>query len=152
MKTSPSGIAFIKSVEGLRLKAYQDSGGVWTIGYGRVVGVKEGMVITEAQADAFLAEDIAMVERGVTSLVNIVLWPHEINALVSFAFNVGTDIDADDKAKGLGDSTLLKLLNAEDRVGAAAELAKWHHAGGKRVRGLLIRRLREALMFLGETA
>ena len=112
--------------------------------------MKDGDVITQNKADAFLHDDISSTESDVTRLVTVPLAQHEFDALVSFAFNVGSDIDADDKAEGLGDSTLLKLLNAEDRIGAAAEFAKWHHAGGKRIRGLLIRRLRESLMFLGE--
>ena len=150
MKTSPAGIAFIKSVEGLRLKAYQDSGGVWTAGYGHTRDVKKGDTITLPTAERWLRGDLASAEFDVTRLVTVPLAQHEFDSLVSFAFNVGSDIDSDDKAEGLGDSTLLRLLNAGGRVAAAAEFARWHHAGGKRSRGLLIRRLREALMFLGE--
>ena len=151
MKTSPSGIAFIKAAEGLRLKPYVDIAGVKTIGYGHTGGATQNESITEAEAERLLVSvDLFIAEHGVARLVTVPLRQHEFDALVSFVLNVGTDIDADDKAGGLGDSTLLRLLNAKDRVGAAAEFSRWHHASGKRSRGLLIRRLREALMFLGE--
>ena len=48
----------LKKREGVRLKAYQDSGGVWTIGYGHTKGVKPGMTITKEQADAYLEQDM----------------------------------------------------------------------------------------------
>ena len=151
MKTSPAGIAFIKKAEDLRLKAYQDSGGVWTIGWGYTgFQVAEGLVIDESTAKTLLTISLGSAEADVNRLVTVPLAQHEWDSLVSFTFNVGSDIDADDKAEGLGDSTLLRLLTAGERVAAAAEFARWHHAGGKRSRGLLIRRLREALMFLGK--
>jgi lysozyme len=131
MKISPAGVAFIKKVEGLRLKAYQDVAGVWTIGYGHTGGwIEKGLVIDESTAGVLLSADLQNAEADVARLVTAPLLQHEFDALVSFVFNVGSDIDADDKAEGLGDSTLLKLLNSGDRIGAAAEFAKWHHAGG----------------------
>ncbi len=53
-KISENGLALIKRFEGLRLTAYQDSVGVWTIGYGHTSGVSEGQTITQTQADAYL--------------------------------------------------------------------------------------------------
>ena len=59
IKITPAGIRAIRSREGLRLTAYQCQAGRWTIGYGHTAGVKPGQKITEGQAAAFLAEDLA---------------------------------------------------------------------------------------------
>ena len=148
MKISNKGIALIKEYEGCKLKAYKCSAGVWTIGYGHTRGVKAGDVITQAQADAFFLEDIKAFERDVNSLLKVPVTQGMFDALVSFAFNVGSDIDADTVAEGLGDSTLLKKVNAGDKAGAANEFAKWNKAAGKVVAGLVRRREAERKLFL----
>ena len=148
MKISNKGIALIKEYEGCKLKAYTCSAGVWTIGYGHTRGGKAGDVITQAQADAFFLEDIKAFERDVNSLLKVPVTQGMFDALVSFAFNVGSDIDADTIAEGLGDSTLLKKVNAGDKAGAANEFAKWNKAAGKVVSGLVRRREAERKLFL----
>ena len=65
LTTSEKGKKLIKTFESKRLKAYQDAVGVWTIGYGHTKDVKQGMVITDEQADAFLASDLIYFENGV---------------------------------------------------------------------------------------
>lgn len=68
--TSPTGRAMIASFEGLRLTAYQDIVGVWTIGYGHTgPDVKPGLAITRQQADQLLVNDLARFERGVNALL-----------------------------------------------------------------------------------
>ena len=68
MRISEQGLDFIKSFEGLRLQSYWDKDGkVWTIGWGHTRGVKQGMVITKAQAEQFLADDLAPIERHLTA-------------------------------------------------------------------------------------
>lgn len=69
---------------------------------------------------------------------------------MSFAYNVGLDIDDDDIAEGLGDSTLLKKHRRGDYAGAAAEFAKWNKAKGKVLSGLTRRRAAEAAIYKGE--
>lgn len=150
MKTSPTGIALIKSFESCRLAAYQDSGGVWTIGWGHTKGVKQGDTCTQAQADAWFDQELPEYEGYVNQLVRVSLSQHEFDALVSFTYNIGPDIDADNIAEGLGDSTLLRKLNAYDYVGAANEFPKWNRVGGQVVNGLTRRRHAERRMFLGE--
>ena len=59
MKLSQKGVDFIKSHEALRLRAYQDSKGKWTIGWCHTNGVKPGAVITREQAAQFIRDDIA---------------------------------------------------------------------------------------------
>lgn len=141
MKTGEQGIALIKLSEGSRLDAYEDSVGVPTIGYGHTVGVKLGDMINEEQAEEFLREDLTHVELVIESAVHVNLAQHEFDALASFAFNVGTG--------ALRDSTLLRLLNENQRVKASCEFVKWHNAGGRALKGLAVRRWREMGLFLG---
>src|SRR5215468_3101457 len=62
-----AGLDLIKSSEGLRLESYQDVAGIWTVGYGHIKNVTSGMTITEAQATAFLRQDVADAEQTVDS-------------------------------------------------------------------------------------
>jgi len=144
MKTSPKGIALIKSAEGLRLRAYPDpgTGGLpWTIGYGSTSGVTRNMVITEAQAEQMLAEDLVRFERIVERAVRLPVNQGQFDALVSFTYNVGEG--------NFTASTLLRKLNAGDTAGAAEQFSRWVHAGGKVLPGLVKRRAAERAMFLG---
>ena len=152
MKLSQNGLDLIKHFEGFKSKAYLCPAGVWTIGYGttRVNGkpVQAGITCTEEQASLWLALDVEQFERDVTKLVTSPLTQSQFDALVSFAYNVGSDIDSDTIAEGLGDSTLLKLVNRKEYEKAAAEFLKWNKAGGKVLKGLTTRRRAEHLLFL----
>ena len=148
MNIGRMGEALIKSFENCKLVAYQDDGGVWTIGWGHTGSdVHPGLKITQAQADALFDRDIARFERDVTSLLTATVTQNQFDALLSFAYNCGSDIDADTKAEGLGDSTLLRLVNAYRFEGAAKEFPKWCKDNGKIVNGLLRRRNAEAALF-----
>lgn len=93
MKTSQKGIDLIKKYEGCRLRAYKCPAGIWTIGYGHTTGVRSGMVITKAQAEEFLKQDIEKYESHVQSYDARYHWTqNEFDALVSFAYNVGNII------------------------------------------------------------
>jgi len=140
-RTSQAGIDLIKSFEGLRLAAYQDSVGVWTIGYGHTGTARPGQRITEQQAEALLREDVASFEQCVMRAVKAPLDQHQFDALVSFAFNLGCG--------ALSRSTLLKKLNGLDYSGAADEIPRWNRAGGNVLRGLVRRRAAERDLFLG---
>lgn len=140
MKTNQAGLALIKQFEGLRLIAYQDVVGVWTIGYGHTgKDVTPGLVITQTQADQMLCGDLACFETGVSNLVTVALNENQFSALVSFSYNLGLG--------NLGSSTLLRLLNAGDYQGAAAQFPRWNRAGGKVYDGLTKRRLAEQALF-----
>ena len=96
MRLSQNGVNFIKSHEALRLKAYQDSKGVWTIGWGHTKGVKPGDVITREQAEQFIRDDFAWVERTlnadlVTGRDKPLVTQNEFDALCSLVFNIGSD-------------------------------------------------------------
>jgi lysozyme len=150
MYISKKGLDLIKFFETLKLKAYRCPAGVWTVGYGHTKGVYPGMVITEELADKFLVDDVWNFEREVESLVKVPITQNQFDALVSFAFNVGSDIDDDDIAEGLGDSTLLKKLNRGDVQGAADEFPKWNKSRGKVLNGLIKRRAAERELFLAQ--
>lgn len=131
----------VTSFEGLRLKAYDDGVGVWTIGYGHTLGVKRGDVITEARADELLRKDVARFEAAVNRLVTVPLTQYQFDALTSFTFNLGSG--------NLASSTLLKKINAGDYSAAADEILRWNRAGGKVWPGLVRRRKAERTMFKG---
>ncbi|OON39844.1 muraminidase [Izhakiella australiensis] len=148
MNISSNGIILIKTFEGCSLQAYQDTAGVWTIGYGwtgLVNGepVKEGMSITRQQADELLVEGIQKYESGVRGEVTVNLTQWQYDALISFTYNVGI--------ASFTDSTLLKKLNAGQYQSAADEFLRWHNAGGEVVFGLILRRAYERDRFLGYT-
>lgn len=145
MNISKNGIELIKRFEGLELKAYQDSVGVWTIGYGwtqTVDGKKiaPGMRIDQATADRLLKCGVVQYEQGVNQLVKVRITQGQFDALVSFAYNLGL--------RSLSTSTLLQKLNDGDKHGAADQFGRWVNAGGKRLDGLVARRAAEREMFL----
>ena len=92
-KIGQAGLNLIKQFEGCRLFAYQCAAGVWTIGYGHTAGVKKGMTITQAQADAYLKQDCRKFESYVNSAAYVPITANlnqnQFDALVSFAFNCG---------------------------------------------------------------
>jgi lysozyme len=145
--------ALIKGSEGFEIVSYRCPSGVWTIGWGHTKDVKAGMKISPLQADKWLHEDVAEAECAVKELVTVPLTQGQFDALVDFVFNVGADIDDDTIAEGLGDSTLLKLLNAGDYVGAAKEIDKWIFGGKPRRRlpGLVSRRAKDRKLFESKT-
>lgn len=138
MTTSPTGIALIKRFEGLRLKAYLDPVGVPTIGYGHTYLVNiNDPAITEEEADRLLAEDLKLYEKAVTEMVKVPITQNQFDALISFAFNLGTG--------ALRGSTLMKKLNAGQPC--AEEFLRWNMAGGKALPGLTRRRQAEKRLF-----
>jgi len=143
MRTSENGLALIRQAEGLRLRAYKCPAGVWTIGFGTTAGVKEGQVITNERAEELLREDVKRFEDQVLRLVKVPLTQGQLDALVSFTYNLG--------AANLGNSTLLRLLNASDYKGAAAQFDRWTKAGGKELLGLVKRRAAERALFEGKS-
>ncbi len=142
MHISETGLALIRQFEGLRLSAYRCPAGIATIGYGSTAGVQMGQTITAERAEELLREDVRQFEAAVSRLVKVPLTQGQHDALVSFAFNLG--------AKSLEQSTLLRLLNAGDYKGAAAQFDRWVYASGKKLPGLVKRRAAERALFEGK--
>lgn len=140
MKTSQKGIDLIKKFEGCRLEAYKCPAGIWTIGYGHTKGVKDGMKITQAQAEEFLREDLRIYEQAVESCVKVPLSQNQFDALVSFCYNCG--------GQALRTSTLLRLLNEGKYSETSEQFLRWNKAGGKVLVGLTRRREEEKKLFL----
>lgn len=138
---SKSGEQLTEGFESCRYIAYQDQGGVWTIGYGHTRGVGPGLTCIPAQALAWLAGDAGISENAVNHLVTVPLTQDEFDALVDFNINVGV--------AAFANSTLLRLLNDGNIPGAAAEFDKWDHVKAKVVAGLLRRREAETQEFEG---
>lgn len=143
--STAKAIATIKQFEGCRLDAYPDpgtGGDPWTIGWGATgVGIRKGVRWTQQQADERLAADVMRFADGVDAIVKQAR-PHQRAALISFAYNVGL--------QALKESTLLRLHNAGDYAGAAAQFARWGKAGGRVLAGLTRRREAEAAVYRGE--
>lgn len=145
MAVSTKGIDLICSFEGLRLTAYDDGVGVWTIGFGTIkypngVRVKRGDTCTLEQAKSYMKYDLIEFEHTVNSLVKVPLNQNQFDALVSLTYNIGSG--------AFKSSTLLKKLNLSDYKGAADQFDVWVNAGGKRMQGLANRRTKEKSLFL----
>lgn len=146
MHISETGLALIRQFEGFSAKAYPDPAHGWkvpTIGYGTTAGVKMGDTITKDRAEELLREDVRRFEAQVLRLVKVPLTQGQHDALVSFVYNLG--------AGNLSNSTLLRLLNAGDYAGAAAQFDRWVYASGKKLAGLVKRRAAERALFEGDT-
>lgn len=145
MKISKNGLKAIREHEGVRNKAYLDSGGVWTVGVGHTAArgapiPKKGLVLTDEEVLEVLDRDLDHFEGKVNGLVKVPLSQNQFDALVSLCFNIGEGAFAN--------STLLRKLNNKDYQGAADQFLVWVKVGGKKVQGLVNRRVKERSLFL----
>ena len=131
----------LKEFEGLRLEAYQDAAGVWTIGYGHTgKDVRKGDRISEYWATDLLMRDLQRFIEAVDEL-NVARTQGQFDALVSFAFNLGIG--------RLKSSTLLKVIReGGSRAQIRREFKRWVYADGKKLPGLVKRREWEAKRFM----
>lgn len=135
MNISNDGIRKLILREDLRLKAYQDESGVWTIGVGHTRTARRGMVINEEEAHELLRDDLERFVRAVNRYVIVSLDQSQYDALVSFAFNIGVH--------GFKTSTLLRRLNAGLYSHVPEQMLRWNKAtdpktGEKYVSGGLV--------------
>lgn len=146
MKTSQAGLNLIKRFEGCHLEPYRDPIGLWTVGWGHLIGDGKTLPIewfrrlTQDEADRLLEKDLEKFERGVLRLCPNHLTQHRFDALISFSFNLGLG--------NLQNSTLRQKHNRNDVSGAAKEFLKWNKASGKVFRGLTLRRQAESNLYL----
>lgn len=140
MKASQKAVDLIKEFEGFRAEPYLCPAGKLTIGYGTTgMAVKPGMKVTPAEAERLLRNNLREAEFHITTLVKVPLTQNQFDALVSFAYNVGTG--------SFGTSTLLKELNAGNYDAIPAQLKRWNKAKGKELAGLTRRRAAEAALW-----
>ena len=145
MKINAAGLDLIKRWEGLRLTAYQDSVGIWTIGYGHTAEAgppapKAGMKITEKEATDILARDLGQYERAVTKAISVAPTSNQFAAMVSLCYNIGP--------ANFAKSSVVRLLNVGQPREAADAFLLWNKAGGKVLKGLTARREDEKKLFL----
>lgn len=152
MKLSDHGYAIIKNFEGLRLSAYRDVAGVWTIGYGSTryhddKPIKPGdQLASELQADALFRNTMGPYEDAVNQSVKVQLTQNQFDALVSFTYNEGTG--------ALQGSTLLVKLNEKNYTEAALHFMAWDKItdpkSGRKIicETLVQRRKEESQLFL----
>ena len=139
---SADGLALTKRYEGLRCNAYQDSGGVWTIGYGHTgPDVSPGKLIAELEAEALLRADLRTAIDCVNMSLKVPVEQNHFDALVDFCFNAGRG--------NFAHSTLLIKVNAKDFAAAADQFGLWINVNGQPNRGLQRRRTAETAMFRG---
>ncbi len=155
MTLSEEGEKLIKNFEGLKLNAYKDSAGVWTIGYGSTRYhdgklVKPGDKLTsEQQANTLFKNTLGQYVNAVNQFSKALLNQNQFDALVSFTYNEGIG--------ALQKSTLLKHLNAHDYESAANQFLVWNKvtdpATGQKVvlNALVKRRVLERQLFLSST-
>ena len=141
-----AGLALVKRWEGFKAKAYQDSVGVWTIGYGTTaraglgISPKPGMVISEAEAAEYLRKGLEKFGQQIRPYITAPINENEWAAFLSLAYNIGPG--------AFRTSTALRRFNAGDKKGAAEALQWFDKAGGRTLRGLQNRRKEEADLFL----
>lgn len=136
MKIGQAGLELIKQFEGCRLEAYKCAAGVWTIGYGHTKNVSAGQKITQIEAENFLLEDISTFETKVAKYTQKYAWTqNEFDALVSFAFNIGS-IDQ------------LTANGTRTKAEIAEKILLYNKASGQVFVGLVKRRTAERELFL----
>lgn len=139
MRASSTLIAAIKKFEGVSLSAYQDSKGVWTIGYGHTKDVKKGDRITQYQAEQFLREDLQQFE-AIANKVKRIATQGKFDAILDFIYNCGP--------ANFESSTLKKYIEVGKATWEIQEqFLRWVNAGGKKLGGLVSRRIWEANRF-----
>lgn len=140
--TPQAAIDLIKRFEGFSGKVYICPAGYPTVGWGHVVldGEDYSAGITREQGEALLRRDLVRFERSVQRMISVPLTDGQYGALVSFTFNLG--------GGALQRSTLRAKLNRGEYDAAANEFSKWVWAGGRKLRGLILRREAEAALFL----
>lgn len=144
LQPSRTGVTLVKTFEGLRLVAARLDTGGWTIGYGHTLTAREGARVTEPDAEALLIYDLRHEAERIRPLIYAPLQQNELDALLSFSFNIGDEAFAT--------SEVLKRLNEGDHLGAASAFERWRAADfhGERliIDGLVRRRAAEKALFL----
>jgi lysozyme len=155
MQLSEDGVQLLRELEGVEYEPYHDSAGLLTVGVGhcltkdelssgkilcgdRVIRWKDGP-LSDEEINALLAEDVGWAEAAVETAVHVQLTQNQYDALVCLAYNIGPN--------AFRQSTLCRILNQHDYASVPAQMARWCHAGGQVVQGLVTRRVREIALW-----
>lgn len=135
----------VRQFEGCQLQAYHDVGrGVMTIGWGHTGRVvHEGLIWTQAQADAALVNDLQNAAIAAHSILKIKATDRQLGALISLCFNV--------PVSDLKTSLLISAFNDGRWSDAVHQWIRWDHSNHEEEKGLLRRRLIEAALYLEGT-
>lgn len=151
MNFSHQGLTELEVFEGCVLHSYRDSVGIWTEGMGTIkhkdgTAVKQGEVITQAQADDLVKWDLISREAYMNSVIKTTLTQDQYDALVCLCYNIGVH--------GFGTSSVLKSINNNNTLDNKANIIhnwkKWDEAGGHVQPGLLERRERELVIYFSK--
>jgi lysozyme len=142
MPIGDAGLALIRRFEGFSATPYRCPAGIWTVGYGHVIGRGErfDFPLSTQAAEALLKQDVREAENSVNNLIYNDLTPSQYDALCSFCFNVG--------AAALQRSSLRRVVNRGDHAEVPRQLLRWVYAGGKVLPGLILRREAEAALYI----
>lgn len=140
----PQAVRICKLFEGCHLTAYHDPVGIITIGWGHTRTAKAGMTIAQDEADHLLDLDLAGARAAVRLNIDVKLSKDQEDALTLLVFNIGSG--------NFAGSTLRALLNKGSYSGAEEQFARWRKAGGKVLKGLVIRRACERMVWHGHGA
>jgi lysozyme len=147
MKTSPNGLQLIRKYEGYKSTPYRCPAGLYTVGYGHVIGNglqlpdEWNRTLSRGEINELLRTDLARFERGVLRYCPVYLTQSQFDALVSFSFNLGLGV--------LQRSTLRQKILRKDGEGAAKEILRYDKVGGRPLKGLTRRRQAEYRLFTG---
>ena len=146
MKASQNAVNLIKRFEGCRFSPYRDAGGLWTIGYGHLIGDGKSLPaninrnFTEEEINALLIEDVARFERGLNMCLVVPVTQNQFDACISWVFNLGL---AEFK------KYIAPCINGgDDPEEIVAEMVKFHFVGKTSLKGLVDRREAEKELFL----
>jgi lysozyme len=146
-QVSRAAVDLIKRFEGYRMKAAQLPDGRWTLGYGHTLTARAGASVSEQDAEALLLYDLITVAHAVNENVYTPLNQNQFDALVCFAFNIGTE--------NFIRSGVLRRLNEGSLLQAACAMEMWRKADfeGERIviDALVRRRSAEKTLFLTPT-
>jgi len=138
---SKMGFNLLKILEGCKLEAYQDSGGIWTIGFGQTGDVKKGDKITQEKAELLLHMYILSLEPKLKKLIKVPINQNQYDALVIFVYNIGLN--------AFKCSTMLSLINKNEFIKASEQFKRWSKdSKGNISEGLLRRREIEYKLYL----
>jgi len=146
MNINEGGLSIITAAEGFASAPYRCPAGIASIGYGSTILADGSRVkmdsppVTKDEAKALLRRHLDHVESDILRVVRVPLNQNEFSSLCSFVYNLGIG--------RLQHSSLRSKLNRGERLNAANEFPKWRRAGGRVLRGLVIRRELERRLFL----